>query len=146
VGGGASGTYATVRLREDLNTSIVVIELQDYLGESVSTYTVPETNTTLEYGVQSYVRNQAAIDFYARFRINTQPFAARRLTTITVDVETGAQLISYISPTANATTEALKRWLDIVSKDEDILEPGYWNFPQPQDIPANFLMLVEDFV
>jgi ribulose 1,5-bisphosphate synthetase/thiazole synthase len=31
IGGGASGTYAAVRLREDLNTSIVVIEEQDHL-------------------------------------------------------------------------------------------------------------------
>jgi predicted NAD/FAD-binding protein len=146
VGGGASGTYAAVRLREDLNTSIIVIEPRDHLGGSVSTYTVPETNTTLEYGVQSYVRNQAAIDFYARFYINTQPFAARRLTTITVDVEKGTRLTDYVSPTANATTEALKRWLDIVSKYEDMLEPGYWNFPQPQDIPVDLLTPVEDFV
>jgi hypothetical protein len=146
VGGGASGTYAAVRLREDFNTSIVVIEPRDHLGGHVSTYTVPETNTTLEYGVQSYVRNQAAIDFLARFKINTLPFAAKRLTTITVDVETGAQLKGYISPAANATTEALKRWLDIVSKYDNMLEPGYWHFPQPQDIPAEFLVPVEDFV
>lgn len=31
IGGGASGTYAAVRLREDLNVSIVVIEAQDRL-------------------------------------------------------------------------------------------------------------------
>lgn len=31
IGGGASGTYAAVLLREDLNTSIVVIEEQDHL-------------------------------------------------------------------------------------------------------------------
>ena len=31
IGGGASGTYAAVRLREDLNTSIVVIEEKDRL-------------------------------------------------------------------------------------------------------------------
>jgi hypothetical protein len=146
VGGGATGTYAAIRLREDLNTSIIVVEPRDHLGGSVSTYNVPETNTTLEYGVQSYVRNQAAIDFYARFYINTQPFAARRLTTITVDVETGAQLKSYIPPSQNATTEALKRYLDIVSRYENMLEPGYWNFPQPQDIPAELLTPVEDFV
>jgi 2-polyprenyl-6-methoxyphenol hydroxylase-like FAD-dependent oxidoreductase len=87
VGGGAGGTYAAVRLHEDLNTSIVLIEPKSRLGGHVSTYTVPETNTTFEYGVQSYVRNSAAIDFFARFGVNTQPFAARRLTTINVDAE-----------------------------------------------------------
>ena len=31
IGGGASGTYAAVRLREDLDTSIVLIEKTDHL-------------------------------------------------------------------------------------------------------------------
>jgi len=146
VGGGASGTYGAVRLREDFNTSIIVIEPRDYLGGHVSTYTVPEANTTLEYGVQSYVRNQAALDFYARFNIGTQSFAAKRLTAINFDVETGARLEDYISPAANATNAALRRWLDIVTKYEYMLEPGYWNFPQPQDIPAELLIPVENFV
>jgi hypothetical protein len=146
IGGGAAGTYAAVRLREDFNTSIVLIEPKTHLGGHVSTYNVPETNTTLEYGVQSYVRNTAAINFFARFNISTQTFAARRLTAINVDVETGAPLKGYVPPTANATTEALKRWLDIVSKYEKQLEPGYWDFPQPKDIPEDFLLPVEDFV
>jgi hypothetical protein len=145
VGGGAAGTYAAVRLREDFNTSILLIEPKSHLGGHVSTYFVPETNTTLEYGVQSYVRNDAAINFFARFGVSTQPFAARRLTAINVDIETGALLKNYISPTANATNEALNRWLTIVSKYQEMLEPGYWNFPQPQDIPAEFLVPFEHF-
>lgn len=123
-----------------------MIEPRDHLGGHVSTYTVPETNTTLEYGVQSYVRNQAAFEFYARFDISTQPFAAKILTAINVSFETGARLDEYISPAANATTAALKRWLEIVAKYEGMLEPGYWSFPQPQDIPAGLLVHVEDFV
>jgi ribulose 1,5-bisphosphate synthetase/thiazole synthase len=51
IGGGAAGTYAAVRLREDFNTRIVLMEPRDYLGGSVSTHVVPETNTTFEYGV-----------------------------------------------------------------------------------------------
>lgn len=34
IGGGASGTYAAVRLREDYNTSIVVIERENRLVSS----------------------------------------------------------------------------------------------------------------
>ena len=36
IGGGASGTYAAVRLREDFHTSVVVIEEQDHLVRSPS--------------------------------------------------------------------------------------------------------------
>jgi len=147
IGGGAAGTYAAVRLREDLNTSIVVIEPRDRLGGHVSTYSVPETNTTLEYGVQSYLNYAPALDFFTRFGIATQTFSpGRRLTAVNVNVETGALLQNYTAPSANATNEAFTRWLYIVSKYESIMEPGYWNFPQPQNIPQDLLMPVEQFV
>ncbi|KAH7086940.1 hypothetical protein FB567DRAFT_526599 [Paraphoma chrysanthemicola] len=145
IGGGAAGTFASVRLREDYNTSIVLIEPKSHLGGHVSTYLVPETNTTLEYGVQSYVQNGPEADFFARFGVSTQPFAARRLTPINVEITTGGLLKNYTTPSANATNEAFGRWLAIVSKYESFLEPGYWDFPQPPNIPADFLIPFEDF-
>jgi hypothetical protein len=146
IGGGAAGIYAAVRLREDFQTSVVVTEPRDHLGGHVSTYVVPETNTTLEYGVQSYIRNDAAIDFFSRFGIATQTFTSKRNTAINVDVETGAQLKNYTAPSLNATNETFQRWLTIVAKYEKIMEPGYWGFPQPDDIPEELLMPIENFV
>jgi phytoene dehydrogenase-like protein len=145
IGGGASGTYAAVRLREDLNTSIVLIEPRDDLGGHTSTYHVPETNTTLDYGVQSYLPYGPALDFFARFGIQSQPYTSKRLTALNVDVETGKALPNYIAPSANATNEAFQRWLLIVSKYEAFLEPGYWNFPEPSEIPTDFLVSFEEF-
>jgi hypothetical protein len=46
---------------------------------------------------------------------------------------------------ANATNEAFQRWLSIVSKYEILLKPGYWNFPEPSEMPAEFLMPFEEF-
>ncbi|KAF2831467.1 FAD/NAD(P)-binding domain-containing protein, partial [Ophiobolus disseminans] len=147
IGGGAGGTYAAVRLREDLNTSIVVIEPRDHLGGHTSTYFVSEANTTLEYGVQSYLNYGPAVDFFKRFGLATQPFApGRRLTAVNVDVESGALLTGYSAPNANATTEAFARWLSIVSQYEAITEPGYWDFPQPTNIPQDLLLPIEEFV
>lgn len=37
LGGGASGTYAAVRLREDLDVSVVVIEAQNHLVSNSNT-------------------------------------------------------------------------------------------------------------
>ncbi|KAJ4348425.1 uncharacterized protein N0V89_009799 [Didymosphaeria variabile] len=125
VGGGASGTYAAVRLREDLNTSI--------------------TNTTLEYGVQSYMHYGPTVSFFERFGIEFGPFTSRRLTTINVDVETGKRL-DYTPPAANETTEALRKWLQFVEKYNDLVEPGFWNFPPPDQIPAVFLTPFGEFV
>jgi hypothetical protein len=145
IGGGASGTYAAVRLREDFNTSIVLVEPRDHLGGHTSTYFVPETNTTFDYGVQSYLPYGPALDFFARFGIQPQAFTSKRLTALNVDVETGEQLPGYVAPSANATNEAFQRWLMIVSKYEALLEPGYWNFPKPSEIPADFLVPFEEF-
>ncbi|KAH8732911.1 hypothetical protein GQ44DRAFT_600763 [Phaeosphaeriaceae sp. PMI808] len=146
VGGGAAGTYAAVRLREDLNASVVLIERESHLGGHVNTYNVPETNTTVEYGVQSYIRNSAALDFFARFGVDTQLFTARRLSTINIDVASGARLTDYIPPSINATNEAFQRWLLIVAKYETMFELGFWNFPRPQDIPSELLVPIEEFV
>jgi hypothetical protein len=145
IGGGASGTFSAVRLREDLNTSIVVIEPQNRLGGHVETYTIPGTNTTIEYGVQSYMRYGPALGFYQRFGVATVPFAGRRLTTVNVDIETGKALTGYTPPSNNATTEAFQRWLQFVAKYEALVEPGYWNFPTPDKIPAEFLIPFGEF-
>ena len=145
IGGGASGTYAAVRLREDFNKSIVLIEPKLNLGGHTSTYPVPGTNYTINYGVQSYLPYGPALGFFARFGIPTQPFSSKRLTALNVDVETGKELKGYIAPSANATNEAFKTWLNITSKYKDLLEPGYWDFPLPSALPADFLIPFEDF-
>lgn len=144
VGGGASGTYAAIRLREDFNTSVVVIEPKNRLGGHVDTYTVPETNTTLEFGVQSYMQYGPTVSFFERFGIEFGPFASRRLTTYNVDVKTGKAL-DYTPPALNDTTNALEKWLQFVEKYDTIVEPGFWNFPPPDKIPAEFLSPFGDF-
>ncbi|KAK7192843.1 hypothetical protein DPSP01_012946 [Paraphaeosphaeria sporulosa] len=144
IGGGAAGTYAAVRLREDFNTSIIVIEPKNRLGGHVDTYEVPETNTTLEYGVQSYMQYGPTVDFFERFSVEFGSFTSRRLATINVDVETGKTL-DYTSPTLNDTTEGLKKWLQFVEKYDSLVEPGLWNFPSPDKIPAEFLMPFGEF-
>jgi hypothetical protein len=145
IGGGASGTYAAVRLREDLNTSIVVVEPRPNLGGHTSTYHIPGTNTSINYGVQSYLPYGPAIAFFARFGIAVAIPTNQRLTALNVDVETGKVLEGYSAPNANATNEAFQRWLAITAKYKDMLEPGYWNFPSPEDIPMDLLTPFSQF-
>ncbi|KAH9862618.1 hypothetical protein IAQ61_010036 [Plenodomus lingam] len=142
LGGGASGTYAAVRLRDDLNTSILLIEPHSHLGGSVSTYRVAGTNESFEYGVQSYLPNGPALALFTRFGIALEPFTANRLSALNVDIETGRVLTDYTAPSANATNAAFGRWLEVVAKYEHMLEPGYWDFPQPGHVPA---VLLESF-
>lgn len=145
IGGGASGAYAAVRLREDFNKSVAVIEPKNRLGGHVDTYTVPETNTTLEYGVQSYMRYGPSVGFFQRFGVELGAFAPRALKSINVDVETGDAL-NYTAPTPSEVSEALKKWQAFVEKYNGLVEPGYWNFPAPDKIPEEFLTPFGDFV
>jgi len=145
IGGGAAGAYASVRLREDHNISIALIELESELGGHVDTYTVPDSGETIEYGVQSYVPYGPALDFFDRFDIQTEPFASRRLTGLYVEYESSKILTGYTPPSANATNEALRIWLSIVEKYNPLIEPGFWNFPSPTDIPADFLTPFGEF-
>jgi hypothetical protein len=145
IGGGASGTYASIRLREDFNTSIILIEQRDHLGGHVDTYTIPGTNITIEYGVQSYIRYGGAENFFARLSVGITPNVQRRLTSVNVDIVTGKVLDGYTPPSLNDTTEALQRWLALVEKYESILEPGYWNFPAPEAIPSDLLVPFGEF-
>ncbi|OCL09142.1 hypothetical protein AOQ84DRAFT_363520 [Glonium stellatum] len=50
IGGGASGTYAAVRLREDMNTTIIMVEQKDHLrtGKAVPGYPSADPKTALK--------------------------------------------------------------------------------------------------
>ena len=50
IGGGATGTYAAIRLR-DLGKSVVVVETNDRLGGHTHTYTDPGTGGKVDIGV-----------------------------------------------------------------------------------------------
>ena len=53
IGGGAAGVWAATLL-EQMGKSFVIVEKETQFGGHTETYTVPGTNTTLDYGVQGY--------------------------------------------------------------------------------------------
>ncbi|KAF2734825.1 FAD/NAD(P)-binding domain-containing protein [Polyplosphaeria fusca] len=142
IGGGASGTYAAVRLREDYNASIVLVERDDHLSGHVNTHTIPGTNTSINYGVQSYMRYGGAEDFFRRMGVELDPrgYSPRRSTNINLDVETGKALAGFITPSSNETNAALDRWREFTKKYTRFMDPGYWDFPPPDAIPEELLL------
>ncbi|GAB7363668.1 hypothetical protein MBLNU230_g4238t1 [Neophaeotheca triangularis] len=136
LGGGASGTYAAVRLREDLNVSVIVIEPKDHLGGHVDTYFVPGTNTSIEYGVQTYLEYGNSRAFFDRFDVPLKSYPRSTLSPINVDISSGSNL-SYVPP--NNTFPALAKWLNLTEKYSPYLLPGYWDFPKGSEIPDELL-------
>ncbi|KAJ7840466.1 hypothetical protein B0H13DRAFT_2366225 [Mycena leptocephala] len=129
LGGGASGTYAAVRLREDYNKSIVVIEHRTVLGGNVNTYNDPVTGTAINYGVEAYIDYGPAKEFFARFDVPTQPVVQFAANMTYADVVTGTLLPNITVPPVADQLAALQTYLTIVEQYTPYLLPGYWDFP-----------------
>ncbi|KAL2108927.1 hypothetical protein VUR80DRAFT_3185 [Thermomyces stellatus] len=144
IGGGASGAHAAVRLREDFNKSVIVVEKENRLGGHVATYT-DYAGKAYEYGVQSYFDVGGAVDFFARFNITVGAPERISLTNVYADFSTGEAISDYVTPEATDRTEALNRFLKAAEPYESMLLPGYWEFPAPEDIPEDLLLPFGEF-
>lgn len=67
------------------------------------------------------------------------------VTTEYIDFTTG-QVVDFIPPEFPDQMEALAKFLAIVEPWENLTQPGYFNFPEPEDIPADLLIPFGDFV
>lgn len=140
LGAGASGTYAAVRLREDYNNSIVVIEKNDHIGGHVNTYIDPDTNEPVDYGVLSYWDYGPAKAFFARMNVEIMAAPQDNNTVVYVDHETAKNLTSYITPAFPDILQSLEVYGNESKKYSDFLLPGYWNFPAGDSIPSDLLL------
>ncbi|KAK4455209.1 hypothetical protein QBC34DRAFT_316579 [Podospora aff. communis PSN243] len=146
VGAGASGGYAAVRLKEDFGKTIAVIEKGAALGGHVSTYDDPVAGRAFEFGVQTFNDYGPAADFFDRLGIEYSEGPRAGLTDMYVDFRTGDQVAFVPAAFFPNTLTALQTFLDVVAPWENLILPGYWNFPDPEDIPADLLLPFGDFV
>ncbi|KAH8655460.1 hypothetical protein BX600DRAFT_439976 [Xylariales sp. PMI_506] len=146
LGGGASGTYAAVRLREDYGKSVLLVEMESILGGHTNTYTDPDTGEAFNYGVQAYDDYKGAKAFFERFDIATQPVVIYSSDTIYVDPSTGQIVPNVTGPSLDAAVAALQKYYEVILPWNDIMLPGYWDFPTGDDIPADLLLPFVDFV
>ncbi|KAH7134397.1 hypothetical protein EDB81DRAFT_658196 [Dactylonectria macrodidyma] len=68
IGGGSSGTYAAVKLKR-MGRSVAVVERHSVFGGHTSTYRVPDSNITIDYGVQGYGDFDVIRNMFASFDI-----------------------------------------------------------------------------
>ncbi|TDZ53024.1 Beta-cyclopiazonate dehydrogenase [Colletotrichum trifolii] len=146
LGAGASGSHAAVRLREDYNKTVVIVEKQNRVGGHVATYTDPETGNNYDYGVNSYTDYGGARDFVARLNVSIMTPGRLALTTTYADFKTGKPT-NYSLPAAADSTAALKKYLELCEKYEAYILPSYVQFPNATEgIPADLTMKFIDFV
>jgi len=143
IGGGSSGTYAAIGLR-DRGKSVVVVEAKSVLGGHTNTYTDPTTNATIDYGVIEYDNSPIVTSYFSRFKIplttlsNTATVPS--LQEYYVDFRTGKNVTEYIptDPTAAFGTYAAQ-----LAKYSFLNTPG-WHLPDPA--PSELLIPFGDFV
>ncbi|KAK4154632.1 hypothetical protein C8A00DRAFT_42630 [Chaetomidium leptoderma] len=146
VGGGASGAHAAVWLRDN-GHSVVVVEKADQLGGHTDFYTDPATGKSINVGVQAWMEYKDAFDFPKRMNVSTggsMEFTANEAKFI--DYKTGQPVPDYAAPAAADMYPALQRYLDVLEKYEDMVLPGFFNFPDPANIPEDLLMPFVQFV
>lgn len=68
IGGGSSGTYSAIRLR-DSGTSVVVVEATDRLGGHTQTYIDPVTGIPIDYGVEIFHPFDVVYNYFARLNV-----------------------------------------------------------------------------
>jgi hypothetical protein len=135
IGGGSSGTYAAVTLKE-MGKSVVVVEQASRLGGHFDWYIVPGTGQLIEYGVQVLWNTPVVQTFFARFNIPTQAYALPMATTVFADFTSGQQ-VQGIPSTTNFSLYAAQ-----VNKYPQ-LEPGL-DLQQP--VPSDFSLPFGSFV
>ncbi|KAK7946908.1 uncharacterized protein PG986_011229 [Apiospora aurea] len=146
IGGGAAGAHAAVWLR-DHGRTVALVEKQDTLGGHTAVYHDPATGTPINVGVQAWMEYKDTFDFVTRMGVATNGsmhFAS--LTSQYVDFQTGQLVDGYAAPSEDAKFAALQVYLDACEKYEDMLLPGFFQFPEPDQIPEDLLMPFGQFV
>lgn len=139
VGGGSSGTYTAVRLR-DLGRSVVVVESKDRLGGHTETYRDPATGLTTDIGVIDFHDLPVVRDYFGRFGVPlvTEDIQSSTGTTAFADFRTGQTVAGYTPPVPTA----LGTYYGILQQ-YPYLATG-WELPDP--VPAELLQPFGDFV
>jgi hypothetical protein len=86
-------------------------------------------------------------DFPARMNVSTS--GSMQFTTLDykyVDFKTGQPVAGWTAPGPNDMYPALQRYLDAIEPYEDMVLPGFFNFPDPESIPEDLLMPFGEFV
>jgi NAD(P)-binding Rossmann-like domain len=140
IGGGSTGTYAAVRLRQDLGKSVVVVEKTNLLGGHTNTFVDPVTHFPVDYGVQAWHNISLVTQYFARLNVSLSAVSlVSPFTTEYIDLSTGKAVPNYAPPDPTAAVEA---YAGLLLKYPYL--SGELDLPNP--VPADLLLPFGDFV
>ncbi|EED21091.1 conserved hypothetical protein [Talaromyces stipitatus ATCC 10500] len=135
IGGGTSGTYGAIGLK-DMGRSVAVVEKNPHFGGHVNTYTDPESGLALDFGVQGYGNDSITQAFFSRFDIPLIPLIQGN-GEIIADFKTGEN-VSTLVPGSSMVT---------YSEQTSMHYPNpALGLHLPQPVPEDLLLPFRDFV
>jgi hypothetical protein len=142
IGGGSTGTYSAIRLK-DQGKSVIVIEKKDRMGGHTETYIDPVTKSPIDIGVKLLHDAPLVRNYFARFGLNLVPFSidGQGGRTQAVDLRTGKQITGVVD-NATALGEAFGRYAGVISQWPE-LDRGYF---LPEPVPADLYQPFGQFV
>jgi hypothetical protein len=114
-------------------------------GGMVNTYIDPKTGTPYDFGVETFLDIGNASAFFERFGVERAAVTQANTTTQYIDFNSGHP-VNLSLPSSNAQIAAMEKFLEVVKPWTNYLQPGYWNFPVPEDIPEDFLIPYGEFI
>ena len=135
IGGGSSGTYSAINLR-DLGKSVAVVEAKGVLGGHTETWTDPVTKGKVDIGVIVFHDNDLVRKYFGRYQIPLTKADIGSGVTKYYDSHTGKNVPGYTPPSPNFTTYAAQ-----LAK-YPYLEDG---FDLPEPVPEDLVLSFGDF-
>ena len=135
IGGGSSGTYSAIKLR-DLGKSVAVVEAKAVLGGHTETWTDPVTQAKVDIGVIVFHDDDLVRKYFGRYQIPLTKIDFGPTVTKYYNFRTGKNVPGYPSPDPNFATYAA-----LLAK-YPYLEAG---FDLPDPVPEELLLSFGDF-
>lgn len=102
---------------------------------------------SINVGVQAWMEYKDSFDFPERMNVSTSgSMAFAPNTDAYIDFTTGLPVKDYTAPGPDEMFPAIQRYLDAIEPYEDMVLPGFFNFPDKDSIPEDLLMPFRDFV
>ncbi|KAJ5586736.1 uncharacterized protein N7459_002501 [Penicillium hispanicum] len=139
LGGGATGTYAAVQLREQ-GHSVALVEKKEQLGGHAETLYLPN-GKYVNYGVEGYFNNEITKDFFSQLDVDYELLLPGSIISENVDFNTGKRVL----PGNEILTTVAAAVLYRASIEQfDYLASGAYYLPE--EVPEVLLRPFREFV
>ncbi|KAK6840825.1 amine flavin-containing superfamily protein [Apiospora arundinis] len=136
VGGGSSGVYSSMRLR-DHGKTVMIIEKKAMLGGHAEAWVDPLSGTPVDMGVAVFANMTTVIDYFARFNLSLAPMPSAGIAPTYVDFNTGKKA-NFTDPDIAAFDAALDGYLAQLNQYPELQDSFNMTYPVHPDLLLSF--------